>query len=81
MKKRLGYADENGKIIPLSALADDALRLECLKLVMPAGGNPDPQHYIPRAEVLLTWIKSGGDTGNAAPTPQPIKGSDKSGTP
>ncbi len=42
-------------------MTEREIRLECLKLVMPQSGNPDPAHYIAKAETLLTWIMAGED--------------------
>jgi hypothetical protein len=57
----------------------DEIRLECLKLVMPQGGNPDPAHYIPKAQALFDWVTAGGDNGAAAPATQPDPVAKKSG--
>ena len=49
-------------------MTNKEIRLECLKLVWPAGSpGADPLHYIAKAETLLAWVLSGGETGSAAP--------------
>jgi hypothetical protein len=61
--------------------SDAELRLECLKLVWPSDGSrADPTHYLPKAEALLAWIKSGGDTASRAPTTPADPANPKSGT-
>lgn len=61
-------------------MTNNEIRLECLKLVWPTNGSSaDPTHYLPKAEALLAWVLSGGETGAAAPATPADPESPKSG--
>ncbi len=61
-------------------MTEREIRLECLKLVMPQSGNPDPAHYIAKAETLLTWIMTGEDNASGTLTTPAGSGQSKTGT-
>lgn len=61
-------------------MTEREIRLECLKMVWPASGNPDPAHYLPKAETLLTWIMAGEDNAKSTLTTPAASGQLKSGT-
>ena len=62
-------------------MTSSEIRLECLKLVWPTVGNPDPSVYLAKAETLLKWVLSGGDNGSATPVTQPTPESPSPDTP